>query len=110
MILFSVLAVLSLILIFYNFAAGETFPLKASGVGIAFARASLGSFSASSEGQERTKLLYEIMISINLIACFWFLLYWKSYMAKEASLMEAELQLSNHKTIILEGKGIEGTT
>lgn len=31
-------------------------------------------------------------------------------MAKESSLMEAELQLSNYKTIILDGKGIEGTT
>lgn len=48
MILFSVLAVLSLILIFYNFAAGETFPIKASGVAIALARASVGSFSANS--------------------------------------------------------------
>lgn len=110
MVLFSVLAILSLILIFYNLAAGETFPVKASGVGIAFARASLGSFSANSQEQERTKLLYEVMISINLVACFWFLLYWKSYMGKEASLMEAELQLSNYKTIVLEGRGIEGTT
>jgi hypothetical protein len=50
MILFSVLAAMSLILIFYNFAVGETFPIKASGVAIAFARASLGSFSAGADG------------------------------------------------------------
>lgn len=46
MILFSILAALSLILIFYNFAVGETFPIKAKGVAIAFARASLGSLYA----------------------------------------------------------------
>jgi hypothetical protein len=49
MILFSVLASLSLILIFYNFAVGETFPIQASGVSIAFARASLGSFYAGTD-------------------------------------------------------------
>jgi hypothetical protein len=89
MILFSVLAALSLILIFYNFAVGEAFPIKASGAAIAFARASLGSFSAGSEGEGRTKLLYEVMISLNLIACFCFWLYWKSYMSRQSSIIEA---------------------
>lgn len=41
------------------------------------------------------------MISLNLIAGFCFVLYWKSFVSRESAKMEAELQLSNYKTLIL---------
>lgn len=78
MILFSILAALSLILIFYNFAVGETFPIKAKGVAIAFARASLGSLYADGNVEYRTKTLYEAIVVLIMIAFFCFWLYWRA--------------------------------
>ena len=78
--LFAILSVISLILIIYNISSGDTFASKINQSAILFARASLGAFNNSQNSQKKTKVLYEVIIGVNIVILFSFWIYWKGYM------------------------------
>lgn len=104
--LFVVLSVISLILIIYNISSGDTFSSRINQSAILFARASLGAFNNSQHSQNKTKVLYEAIIAVNMLILFCFWIYWKGYMDKTADKMEEQLQLPSRLAVYLEGQGI----
>ena len=85
--LFAILSVISLILIIYNISSGDTFASTINQSAILFARASLGAFNNSQHNQKKTKILFEVIIAVNMLILFTFWIYWKGYMDQTADKM-----------------------